>query len=196
MVTMDLRHDPRWLDATQRAVLYRLEWEVRVAAPELGSPLVLPLIEDPLLVHDGRSPWLCTPVSRCPLTGADGRAVVPRSQLRRLDQLARRDLPFHDLVIAHELDPTGPVHDLLPRLAEGPMSCSDDTARMVVGPLPVHPGLRRAVRALERLTAPAASAATRVVDLVLDPILFGLVTAGRPERGAPSLWFRLAIWAW
>src|SRR4051794_30539380 len=85
---------------------------LRRRLPPLPDPPLLPWSELSVLGLDGETPWLYAPIERDPLATADGRTVVPRREIRRLHAL--RHVPFQRLVIAHELDPEGPVREFLP----------------------------------------------------------------------------------
>jgi hypothetical protein len=114
-------------------------------------------------------------------------------QLRRIAQL---DLPFQRLAIAHELNPSGPVSALVPLLADGPRVCTDELARALVGPLQPHPGLAQAAQVVGSLVGAATATATSALDLLLDPIIFGVVAPSSPAHGDVSLWYPLVAWRW
>jgi hypothetical protein len=118
-----------------------------------------------------------------------------------LRRLADSGVEFDRIAIAHQLDPRGPVATLLPLLREGPISCSDQVARAVVGPLPPHPGVTRALAMLDRMVGHGLQA-TRSIgragrEALRDPIVFGVNgfdTA--PQEGESALWYPLAAWWW
>ena len=88
--------------------------------PELMPPIVLEWTESPVVaIDDSGVPWIYGPVERDPLKGSAGRTVIPRRQLARLKRIAKLGIPFQQLAIAHELDPDGPVQQLLPQLQAG-----------------------------------------------------------------------------
>ncbi len=62
-------------------------------------------------------------------------------------------------------------------------------ARALVGPQPVHPWLRRAVRVFD-------GAARGVAGKLLDPIVFGVVGAPDLAHGRPAHFYPLAAWRW
>ncbi|TCO13874.1 hypothetical protein EV652_12534 [Kribbella steppae] len=156
--------------------------------------------DDPLIVLDGTVPYLVTPAARDPHRGADGRHLVPTAQLAQLRRLVDAGLQFDEIAIAHELDPDGPVSTLLPVLRSGPMTCSDEVARTVVGPVPEHPGVAKVVRALDRVAGGFSAAGSLVragAEAVLDPIVFGVIGLDPALRdGTPALWYPLAAWRW
>jgi hypothetical protein len=165
---------------------------LRSLHPELPRPLFLPWSEEPVLLLDQGRPWLYGPARRDP-AAVDGRAAVPRHIARRLAAFADLDVPFGEIAIAHELDPGGPVKAFLPVLVDGPRPCSDEIARDLVGPAPPHPVLKRTARVLDRLVR-NGSAAT--VDVVLDPIVLGVVGSERPAQGEVRMFVPLAAWRW
>jgi hypothetical protein len=162
--------------------------------PQLPEPRVVAWSEQPVVVLDRGAPWLYGPVDRDPLMTVGGHTVLPRREIRRLRELAALDIPFQRLAVAHELDPDGPVSELLPVLRDGPRICSDDIARALVGPQPAHPVVHRAARMLEAVISRAAVA--RAVEKILDPILFGVVGMPDPTHGRPALFYPLAAWRW
>jgi hypothetical protein len=159
-------------------------------APPPARPIVRVWTSVPLLSLDRDVPWVVGPLES--FTGPDGRTVVPRTEISRLRRVAGE---FDALAIAHELDPAGPVAGLLPELSDGPRHCTNDVARALVGPPPVHPAVRRAARLLEIATSGSAALA-RAVDVLLDPIVFGVL--GDPELvdGREALWVPLVAWRW
>jgi hypothetical protein len=170
--------------------------------PTLPFPPVLRTFhEEAVITLDSRrGTWLLIPAERDPLRTRDGRHVIPAPQRRELEKITGK-MHFDRIVIAHELDPTGPIRELLPQLRFGPHLCTDETARTLVGPLPAHPGLARATRFLDRLlkggTSTMTSLASRAADAVLDPVVFGVV--GRPTSpvtGDVALWYPLVSWRW
>ena len=116
--------------------------------------------------------------------------------MRQLEKLAAQNMPVQRLAMAHELDPDGPVRHLMPMLRHGPRTCTDDVARAVVGPLPPHPGLARTARALEGLVTTASHACADALDILRDPIIFGVITPAWPISGQPALWYPLVAWRW
>jgi hypothetical protein len=177
---------PRSVDLERAAAALRASW------PQLPTPVVLPWSDDPVLLLDGRRPWLYAPARRDPAL-IDGRAVVPRRQAKRLAVFAELGVPFCEVAIAHELDPAGPAKGLVPILEEGPRRCTDDHARALVGPVPPHPLAALTVRLLDALVRGTAGTTCRVL---LDPILFGVVGAERPKNGELRMFVPLATWRW
>jgi hypothetical protein len=156
--------------------------------------------DDPVITLDGGLPYLVAPAGRDPHRGPDGSHLIPAPQLARLRELGNTGLRFEQIAIVHELDPDGPVSPLLPALRRGPVTCSDEVARVVAGPVPEHPGVLRAVRGLDRIAggfSAIGSAVRAGADALLDPIVFGVVGEGaRLHDGGPALWHPLVAWRW
>lgn len=159
----------------------------------LPDPFVLPWSELPVLGLDHDTPWLYAPAERDPLLTAGGRAAVPRREIRRLRALAAQDLPFQRLAVAHELDPHGPVRDLLPELRNGPRTCTDAVAGAVVGPQPAHPAVRGTARLLDTVVGRTAAAAR---DAVLDPAVLGVIGLPDVVHGQLALFYPISAWTW
>jgi len=156
--------------------------------------------DDPVIALDGAVPYLVAPAARDPHRRPDGRRPIPNAQLTELRRMERTGIRFDEIAIAHELDADGAVSSLLPMLSRGPVTCSDEVARLVVGPAPEHPGVSRAVRALDLVAggvSAVGSAARARLEARLDPIVFGVVGVGEaPRDGAPAIWFPLVAWRW
>jgi hypothetical protein len=166
-----------------------MDLDLRRRWPQLQTPRELPWSEQPVLVLDRGTPWPYGPVERDPLRTARGHIVLPRREIKRLRELATLGVPFQRLAVAHELDPDGPAADLLPMLRGGPRTCTDDVARMMVGPQPAHPAVRRAARMFDAVVRGS-------VEKVLDPILFGVVGAPELTHGRLALFYTLVAWRW
>jgi hypothetical protein len=151
------------------------------------------------LVRD--TPCLTVPAPIDPLRNRSGEHPIPahiRAQLRRR---RREGTDFPVLAILHELDRTGPVIDILPMLREGPVTCSPQVAREVVGPVPEHPVVQGISVTLDRIVARGTGAAGRLIRsgvTKLDPIIFGVVAehGGVPHHGEPALWYPIVSWRW
>jgi hypothetical protein len=195
MFSVETRQDSESVDLTSLHVLAELAADMHRTWPELQKPLALSWSDEPVLALDRGHPWLYGPIERDPLA-RDGRTVVPRAQMRQLKKLAARKLPVQRLAVAHELDADGPVRDLIPVLRRGSRTCTDDVARDVVGPLPPHPGLARAARVLDGLLGAATRTTAGGLDLLLDPIIFGVIAPTRPMNGQLCLWYPIIAWRW
>jgi hypothetical protein len=195
MLALDVRADGStdhsYRELTRMAASVRRNW------PQLPSPIALEWSDRPVVALDRGAPWLYGPVDRDPLMGVGGPAALPRRQRRQLKEVAASGPRFQAVAIAHELDPDGPAHSLLPLLRHGPRPCTDEVARELVGPVPAHPGVVRAAGLLDSLFGGAALAAAGVaLDSLLDPIVFGVLASTDLVPGTPSLWFPIAVWRW
>ena len=100
--------------------------------------------------------------------------------------------PLRDVQVRSQLrDVSAPLSQML---GDGPRTCSEAVARELVGPVPPHPGLAATVRALETLVRVDVSA--RVLDRLLDPVVFGVVAPWPLTHGVPSVWQPLVAWWW
>jgi hypothetical protein len=166
--------------------------------PSLPAPLLLPWTETPLVSIDRSDvPWIIGPAERDPLQSTRGRTVIPYKQRAQLKRIAKLGIPFQRLAIAHELDPEGPVRQLLPALRTQPQPCTDEVARALVGEVPAHPGVTRAVIVLDAAVSGTSSAlGINAVVSVLDPIIFGVIAPTPPRHGQLCLWYPLVAWRW
>jgi hypothetical protein len=186
-----------------RQVLLDQQRKIHSGVPGLVSR-ISPYIDRPqlLLAQDCRV-WILAPQECDPLTGRDGRCVLPPSAVADLRRIAAAGMEFHAIAIAHEVDPDGPVRRLVPQLQDGPRSCPPDLARILVGPVPPDPRaawLARSMgQAMAALARPVTALAQRADEFVrrLDPVVFGLIGVdGRLEPGSPVLWVACTMWEW
>jgi hypothetical protein len=185
----EVRTDP---ELAQLSVQIKDRWS------SLPNPLPLVWTETPLVSIDSSGvPWVIGPAERDPLRSARGRTVIPHKQRTSLKRIAELGVPFQRLAIAHELDPEGPVRQLLPTLRAGPQPCTDELAQALVGPVPPHPGVTRAVRVFDTAVRGATSAVPiNAVVSALDPIIFGVIAPTTPQHGQLCLWYPLVAWRW
>jgi hypothetical protein len=177
--------------------LSELSIQIKEKWPSLPQPVWLPWTERPLISVDRSGvPWVIGPAERDPLRDSRGRTLIPRRQRAKLKRIADLGVPFQRLAIAHELDPNGPIRDHLPVLEQGPKTCTDEVARALVEEVPAHPGVERAIRALDAAVGGAASAMPSLVATILDPIIFGIIAPTPPQQGQLCLWYPLAAWRW
>ena len=196
MQTLDIRRASA-IDASSRNDIELVIAELERQFPQLPPPVVLPWSDQPVVALDRGQPWLLSPARSDPVMGDRGPAVLPRRQRRQLERIAASGGRFDAIAVAHELDPSGPAGCLVDLLRHGPRTCSDEVARELVGPVPPHPGLARAVGMLERLgSADVPGRAARMLDLLLDPIVFGVVAPWPLTHGVPSVWQPLVAWRW
>ena len=89
------------------------------------------------------------------------------------------------------------MRSLLPLLADGPRTCTDEVARELVGPVPDHPGVARTVGILDALVGGDALAwAGDALERLLDPVVFGVVAPYGLVHGAPAAFQPLVAWRW
>jgi hypothetical protein len=183
------------LEVATHRELNELSVQMKQSWPSLPQPLSLEWTEAPLVSIDRSGvPWIIGPAERDPMRGSRGRSVIPRQQRARLKQIAELDVPFQRLAIAHELNPEGPVRELLPALKTGPLIPTDEVARVLVGAVPEHPSVVRAIQALDVLVCGAVP--DRVWNALLDPIILGIIAPTPPLHGQLCLWYPLAAWRW
>jgi hypothetical protein len=164
------------------------------AHPALPRPVVHVWSDENVLVLDrAGDPWVVGPITRDPLA-CGGRTVIPRGPRRRLAAVS--DVPFQHVAIAHQLDPDGPVAGLLPMLRGGSRTCTDEVARAVAGTVPPGPGTTRVLRAVDGLVRGGRRATAAGADVLLDPLVFGILGPTTPAHGQPCLWYPLAAWVW
>ena len=177
--------------------LAELSVQINQMWPSHPEALPLTWTETPLVSIDRSGvPWVIGPAEHDPLT-AGGCTVIPQKQRAQLKGIAKLGVPFQRLAIAHELDPHGPVRQLLPALRTQPQPCTNEMARALVGKVPAHPGVTRAVTVLDAAVSGATSAVgINAVVSVLDPIIFGVIAAAPPRHGHLCLWYPLVAWRW
>lgn len=196
MQALDIGRDAA-LDAPMREELAQIAADLERRCPHLPRAIVLPWSDHPVVALDRGAPWLYGPAQRDPLLGRDGPKVLPHRQRAQLAELAATGPRFDAVAVAHELDPDGPVRTLLPLLADGPRTCTDEVARRLVGPVPVHPGVVRASGVLDALAGgDALMWAASALDRLLDPIVFGVVAPFGLRHGVPCVWLALVAWRW
>ena len=178
--------------------LAELSVQINQMWPSLPEPLPLAWTETPLVSIDRSGiPWIIAPAEHDPLRTAGGRTVIPHKQRAQLKRIAKLGVPFQCLAIAHELDPKGPVRQLLPALRTQPQPCTNELARALVGEVPAHPGVTRAVTVLDAAVNGATSAVgINAVISALDPIIFGVIAPTPPRHSQLCLWYPLVAWRW
>ena len=178
--------------------LAELSVQINQMWPSLPEPLLLEWTETPLVSTDSSGvPWVIAPAEHDPLRSARGRTVIPHKQRAQLKRIAKLGVPFQRLAIAHELDPQGPVRQLLPALRTQPQPCTNELARALVGAVPAHPGVTRAVMVLDAAVSGATSAVgINAVVSILDPIIFGVIAPTPPRHRQLCLWYPLVAWRW
>ena len=195
MQAIDVRSRPNAPERKARAELADFDAYIHWVWPALPAPMTLEWSDSLVVALDQGIPWIYGPVERDPLRDPGKGSVLTNRVRRRLKKIARLGVPFQRLAIAHELDRDGPVRDLLPELQEGPRTCTDEVARLLVGEVPAHPGVAQVVRAMDAAVV-AACAPASLVSRVLDPIVFGVIAPQTPQHGELCLWYPLAAWRW
>jgi hypothetical protein len=184
MYGIESRSRPPTVERNIRAELDRLAATLRLVWTTLPSPMTLEWSDSLVVALSRGSPWIYGPVEQNPLRNARGATVLPQRVRARLKKVAAWRVP---------------VHHLLPALQSGPQTCTDEVARALVGELPVHPWLARAVRGMDVAVNGAISAARGAVQLagkVLDPVIFGVLAPAPPRHGDLCLWYPLTAWRW
>jgi hypothetical protein len=187
-------HSPKLLAEPELA---ELSVQINQMWPTHPEPILLQWAETPLVSIDRSGvPWIIGPADD-PLRSTHGRIVIPHKQRAQLKRIAKLGIPFDRIAIAHELDPQGPVRQLLPALRTQPQPCTKELARALVGKVPAHPGVTRAVTVLDAAVNGATSAVgINAVVSVLDPIIFGVIAEAPPRDGQLCLWYPLVAWRW
>jgi hypothetical protein len=177
--------------------LDQLEGRLQQRWPVLPTPVVLEWSDDLVVALDRQeTAWLYGPAERDP-SATSGGTVIPFGQRSRLRKIAALGVPFQRLAIAHELDRTRQLQDLLEELAAGPRRCSAELAQELVGQTPPHPLVAGTVRVLDDvLGSPGSAISSMVSSVMLDPILFGIIAPTPPRDGQLCLWYPLAAWRW
>lgn len=158
--------DKRWTDlaASRDATL-------RARAPWLREFHVAPWNTEPLLVMDKGVPWIVMPYEKDPLRTSEGGYPFPTQVKSELQALARTGVDFDSLAVAHELDPTGPVAPLLPKIPPAGLVCDETAAKTLVGAVPGTEVSKRLASTLNRAgDAVAESAPKLLLGLALAPV--------------------------
>lgn len=198
MYGLEIGSRPHALDRKTQAELARLDVYLHWVWPALAAPMMLEWSDSPVVALFQGVPWIYGPVERDPLRGSRGGTVLPHRVRARLKGIATLGVPFQRLAIGHELDREGPVRDHLPELEEGPRTSTHDEARELVGEVPPHPGVSRAVRVIAAAVGGARLAARVPVSLArtVRTIVFGIIARQPLRPGELCLWYPLAAWRW
>jgi hypothetical protein len=204
--------------ARRADVLDRRSVKVVDRARSAGVPIrylgITPLFDEPRAYAGPDSDWVISPVLSL------DEAVVPRAERAALVRLVEAGIEFPMVYIAHEV-PKGrlaiPVQDSGP--AAPAVNVDQAAAAAAVGPVPLPRSatdlsdrLGRSSECLLHALAMAvpiaagivaapfvlagAAAAAAVSAIALDPIVFGVIPAGRQTPGQPAAWYVLAQWDW
>jgi hypothetical protein len=198
MSGLELLSQPHTSDMRTHPQLDALRIQAAQKWPALPPPIISTWSDSPVVGLDRNGmPWVIAPADRDPLRDSRGRTVIPRQQQKRLKRIAELDIPFQRLAIAHELNHNGPVRNLLQELEEGPRTSTDEIARTLVGEIPTHPGVTRAIRVLDAAVRGATSAIPiNAAITLLDPIIYGVIAPTPLQQGQPCLWYQLVAWRW
>ncbi len=184
-------------------------------ARQAGVPItylgIAPIFAEPRAYAGPQTDWVLSPVADL------SDAVVPRAERAALLRLADAGIDFPMTYIAHEI-PKGrlTLPDRDPEY-QG-VSVDQHAAESAIGPVPppapavaLADRLGRSSHHLLNVLAMAVpiagaivaapfvlvgAAAAAVGELVLDPIVFGVIPAGPPVPGQPAAWYTLARWDW
>jgi len=173
-----------------------------------------PLPAEPRAYSGPRTDWVLSPARRL------SDAIIPQHQRQALRLLLdRAGIDFPLVYVAHEIPKGRLVFPASSGEARGyqPVVIDDATVARVVGSVPLHPETVAVAERLGRrsqlligvlskalpvagvvVAAPfvLAGAALGALAAGLDPIVFGVIPAGRPVDGQPAAWYALASWDW
>lgn len=178
---------------------------MRAKLPELPNPIVASWVECPRLVLDRGVPWVVGPLEVDPYLTKGGGYPFPQPVAERLQRIAAGGARFQRIVIAHEVDPTGPVTGLLPAITRTGLALSRQQAASCIGAVPAAAKPKELAASMDKtvrkiLTTAggiAAGAAAVLTAPVLDPIVFGVIAVGgTPATGRPAIYYPLAAWVW
>ena len=195
MYGLEVRSRPPASARTTRAELASLRAYQHWMWPALPAPMILEWSDSLVVALDRGGPRIYGPVERDPMRGSRGGTVLPWRVRGRLKKIATFGVPFQRLAIDHELDREGPVRHRLRELEKGPRALADHEARELVGEVPPHPAVARALRIIAAAVGGARLAARVPVRTMLTTI-FGVLAPQPPRHGAPCLWYPLANWRW
>jgi hypothetical protein len=170
---------------------------------------IAPVFSEPRAYAGPETDWVIAPAASA------GDAVVPRAEQRALVKLNDAGIVFPLVYVAHEV-PKGRLAAARGQGAD-PVSLDRVAAADAVGPVPppaaatmladrlgrssqaVLNGLRRAAPIAGVIVASPfllAGAAAATLAAGLDPVVFGVITAGPAAPGQPAAWYVLASWQW
>jgi hypothetical protein len=198
------------------AVLDRRSTKVMERARAAGTPIrylgLAPLFAETRAYAGPKTDWVVGPVTDL------SEAVVPRAERAALMRLLDAGIDFPMIYIAHEVQ----KGQLPIPVGSGPESrattVDQAAAEAAVGPVPPSAAATalsdRLGRSSQRLlrgmamavpiagaivAAPfvlAGAAVAAIGAIALDPIVFGVIPAGRPVPGQPAAWYVLVQWDW
>ena len=192
MYGLEVRSRPPTSARTTRAELASLRDYLQWVWPALPAPTVWEWSDSLVVALDPGGPRIYGPVERDPLRGSRGGTVLPRRVRGRLKKITTFGVPFQRLAIGHVLDRDGPVCDRLPELEKGPRALTDHEARELVGEVPPHPAVARALRIIAAAVGGVPGSFARTILTTI----FGVLAPQPPRHGAPCLWYPLVTWRW
>jgi len=201
------------LAAKHAAAAVEIDKTMRAKLPSLPNPLVASWKDQPRLVLDRGMPWMVTPLENDPYRTGGGGYPFPAEVSAQLERVSAGGARFHRIAIAHELDPYGPVAEMIKEIPPAGLVITSKTATECLGatPTPRKPqqvasamdkGAGMLVRAVKfsaaaAVAAPVAVAGVLASGLDLDPIVFGVIGIdGQPRGGEPAVYYPLAAWKW
>ena len=198
MYGLEVRSRPYAPERKPRAELANIGVHLQWVWPALPAPMTLEWSDSLVVALDRGAPWIYGPVERDPSQGSRVGTVLPRRVRGRLEKIATLGVPFQRLAIGHELDREGPIRDRLPELETGPRDLTDHEARELVGEVPPHPGVARAVRVIAAAVRGTRLAGRVPVSLARTMVttIFGVLASQPPRPGELCLWYPLASWRW
>lgn len=200
----------RPLTAKESGLAVQIDRTIRTKLPAaLPNPLVASWDDGQRLVLSRGEPWVVGPLEIDPYRSSTGGYPFPPEVADKLRRISDSGARFHRIAIAHEVDPTGSVAPLMPKLtAQGlPVSLSDTQKMLGRTPAAAQPkalaaamdkAIRRTLTVAKRTAAATTGAlAAGVSGAMLDPIVFGVVgLGGPPKAGQPAIFYPLAAWVW
>lgn len=201
---LSTRH-PLRADLWERALAN--DRELRTRVPSLRKPVLGDWQDNHRLVVDQGVPWIFGPLEIDPLLSRRGGMPLPDEIAAELRALSDAGATFERILVAHEVDPSGPVARLADDVPPwGVALSSADARRCVTRPSPSQRSregadtldgrVRRAGRVGRRIAETAAVVAAAPLA-VLDPIVFGVNgIVGPPRHDEPAVFYPLAAWRW
>ncbi|ABM16748.1 hypothetical protein [Mycolicibacterium vanbaalenii] len=189
----------------EAAAAVSIDRTMRAKLPDLPNPIVASWDERQRLVIDRGDPWIVGPLEIDPYLTKTGGYPFPLPVADQLQRIADGGARFHRIAIAHEVDPTGPVKSLLPKVTRTGLAITPKEARGCLGQIPaaakpkeLAASMDKAIKKVFTTAGRVAAGAAEVLSApMLDPIVFGVVAVhGRPATGRPAIYYPLAAWKW
>jgi hypothetical protein len=193
------------LQEKDAAAALSIDRQMRGKLPKLPNPIVASWDERHRLVIDRGEPWIVGPLEIDPYLTKTGGYPFPKDVGAQLERISMAGARFHRIVIAHEVDRTGPVVAVLPKVPRAGLAISAKDAKVYLGrtPSPEKPkdmaaSFDKAIRKVVRAGAAGAAVVGAMLTApMLDPIVFGVVGVhGQPRNGEPAICYPLAAWRW